>query len=157
MQVDQFMKPKVIFIAETASAMDAAALFAKYPIGILPVVTAEHKLVGILYMRDLLKFVMPDFVDLLEDFDFVVGDFGAYEEMTPSPEFAQMSVQDLMEPVFSVTADCGLLRAFALIKKHNLKDLPVVDAENRLVGLASHVDIGTALLARWCGTTPQSN
>jgi CBS domain-containing protein len=49
------------------------------------------------------------------------------------------------------------MRAFAIIISHNLKDLPVVDQDGRLVGLASHVDIGTALLARWHGTAPQTN
>jgi len=137
--------------------MDAAALFTGHHIGTLPVVTVEHKLIGILYMRDLLKLVMPVFVDLIEDFDFVVGDFGEYEKMSPSPEMAGMPVRELMETAVSVTADCGLLRAFALIKNYNLKDLPVVDEDNHLVGLASHVDIGSALLARWHDTTPQSD
>ncbi|MCP4419332.1 MAG: CBS domain-containing protein [Chloroflexi bacterium] len=157
MQIHKFMKPKVISILETATAMDAATLFATHPIGLLPVVTAENKLIGILYMRDLLQFVMPSFVDILDDFDFVVGDFGKYEEMESAPEIAEMSVKELMETAVSVMADCGLLRAFALIKSHNLRDLPIVDKDNNLVGLASHVDIGTALLARWHATPPKSN
>ena len=160
MQVHQFMKQQVISIPETATALDAAVLFAKHPIGTLPVVTSEQKLVGILYMRDLLKLMMPGFMELMElieDFDFIVGDFGDYEEKEPTPEMENMPVQELMETAVSVTADSGLLRAFAIIISHNLKDLPVVDENGRLVGLASHVDIGTALLARWRGHSPQAN
>jgi CBS domain-containing protein len=35
------------------------------------------------------------------------------------------------------------------MKKHDLYDLPVVNNNNQLVGLASRVDVGTALLSRW--------
>ena len=44
---------------------------------------------------------------------------------------------------------CGLSRAFALLHHHNLTDLPVVDVENCLVGIASRVDVGTAMLKNW--------
>jgi CBS domain-containing protein len=35
------------------------------------------------------------------------------------------------------------------MNSHDLYDLLVVDDDDRLVGLASRVDIGTALLAGW--------
>jgi CBS domain-containing protein len=54
-----------------------------------------------------------------------------------------------MEPPYSVSANAGLLLAFATMKKHDLYDLPVVNNNNELVGLASRVDVGTALLSRW--------
>ncbi len=149
MQIDKFMKQQVISIGDTATAREAAVLFATHHIGTLPVVNAQHKLIGILYMRDLLRLVMPGFIELMTDFDFVLGDFGDYEEREPSPEVEARPVRELMETAVSVTADSGLLRAFALIVNHNLTDLPVVDQDGRLVGIASHVDIGAALLARW--------
>lgn len=80
-------------------------------------------------MRDLLRLVMPGFIELMTDFDFVVGDFGDYEEREPSPEVEARPVRELMETAVSVTADSGLLRAFALIVNHNLTDLPVVDQD----------------------------
>ncbi|MBK8904844.1 MAG: CBS domain-containing protein [Anaerolineaceae bacterium] len=149
MQIHKYMKQQVVSIPDTATARDAAALFAAHHIGTLPVVNTQQKLVGILYMRDLLRLVMPGFIELMEDFDFVLGDFGDYEEREPPPEVEAKSVRELMETAVSVTADSGLLRAFALIVNHNLTDLPVVDQDGRLVGIASHVDIGAALLERW--------
>ena len=35
------------------------------------------------------------------------------------------------------------------MNSYQLYDIPVVDNEGRLVGLASRVDIGTALLENW--------
>ena len=39
------------------------------------------------------------------------------------------------------------LRAFDIMNSNDLYDLPVVDDDGRLVGLASRVDVGIALLA----------
>jgi CBS domain-containing protein len=114
----------------------------------LPVVDNAGKLVGVLQLRDLLSLVMPDFVRLLEDFDFV-HDFGAVETHRPSPEMISHPVSEVMKPPISVQETCGLLRAFALLRHHDLHDLPVVTADDRLVGIASRVDIGTALLSGW--------
>jgi CBS domain-containing protein len=114
----------------------------------LPVINAEGKLVGVLQLRDLLTLILPAFTSLMEDFDFV-GDFGAMESIQPSQEIISKQVSEVMEPAVSVDISCGLSRAFALLHRHNLTDLPVVNSENHLVGIASRVDVGTALLKKW--------
>jgi CBS-domain-containing membrane protein len=148
MKIADCMKRDVVSITVSASIGQAAARFAARHIGMLPVVDAEGHLVGVLQLRDLLALVMPDFVHLIEDFDFV-HDFGAVETGQPSPEALAQPVRDVMQPPVSVEATCGLLRAFAVMREHDLHDLPVVDAAGRLAGIASRVDIGAALLASW--------
>jgi CBS domain-containing protein len=54
-----------------------------------------------------------------------------------------------MQPAQSVEEGSGMLRAYGLMLKHNLSDLPVVSDEGMLVGVVSRVDIGTAILATW--------
>lgn len=147
--IGQSMKHDVISISDSATIREAAALFVEGHIGTLPVVDADEKLVGILHIRDLLELVMPSFVRLVKDFDFVRGDFSVFETLRPSPEVADQPASSIMDPPVSVMAGSGLLRAFAIMNSHHLYDLPVVDAQGRLVGLASRVDIGTALLAGW--------
>jgi len=149
MNVQQCMKPNAISIGVEATVQEAARLFVQHHIGTLPVVDETNHLVGILHIRDLLKLVMPAFVDLISDFDFVRANFGVYEEAAISAKTAHTPIRNLMETAVSVQASSGLLRAFALIDKHESYDLPVVDDDGRLVGLASRVDIGTALLAHW--------
>jgi CBS domain-containing protein len=41
------------------------------------------------------------------------------------------------------------MRAYALILQHNLHDMPVVSNTGKLTGVASRVDIGTAILSTW--------
>ena len=147
--IGQSMKHQVISISDSATIRDAALLFVEGHVGTLPVVDGDGKLVGILHIRDLLELVMPSFVSLVEDFDFVRGDFSIFETLRPPQEVASQPASTIMVEPVSVRAGSGLLRAFALMNSHHLYDLPVVDDDGRLVGLASRVDIGTALLAGW--------
>jgi CBS domain-containing protein len=142
------MKKVIITIPVSATVGDAANLFCAHHVGMLPVVNEHGHLVGILQLRDLLHLVMPAFVDLIEDFDYV-GDFGAMENREPAEEELFQSIADVMEDATYVEENSGLMRAFAFIHKHQLSDLPVVNDEGKLVGLASRVDIGRALLATW--------
>ena len=91
---------------------------------------------------------MPDFMQLFQDLDFV-HDFGAVEAQQPSSEMMARPVHTVMLPPRSVDETSGLLRAFAMLHQHDINDLPVVNSREELVGIASHVDIATALLARW--------
>jgi CBS domain-containing protein len=142
------MKEKVFWVTTQALVRDAVTEFTRRHIGTLPVVDDGGRLRGILHLRAVVHLVLPSFVDLLDDFGYV-ADFGALEEQQPSHELLEQPVTTLMEAPFSVRATSGLLRAFAIIYKHELLDLPVVDEQNRLVGIASRVDIGTALLTSW--------
>jgi len=143
------MKLDVISILVSATIREASTLFVEEHIGTLPVVDENRKLVGILHIRDLLELVMPSFVRLVEDFDFVRGDFSVFEALLPPPEVDIQPVSSIMVLPVSVRSGSGLLRAFAIINRNHLYDLPVVDDDGRLVGLASRVDVGTALLAGW--------
>jgi len=149
MKVYQCMKLNAISIKVEATVQDAAKLLVSHHIGTLPVVDEAYHLVGILHLRDMLKLVMPSFVNMFSDFDFVRSDFGVFEEATISAETAVKPIRDLLEPPVSVLAESGLLRAFAILDKHKAYDLPVVDENDRLVGIASRVDVGTALLTSW--------
>ena len=148
MQVGQSMKKEIITVPVTATVANAANLFRAHHIGMLPVLDNAGHLVGILQLRNLLHLIMPAFVDLIEDFDYV-GDFGAMEDYEPAQEELNQPISEVMEAPTSVYEDSGLVRAFAFIYKNHLLDLSVVNRAGMLVGLVSRVDIGRALLATW--------
>lgn len=148
MKVKECMKHKVFSIPATETIREAAVVFVAHHIGLLPVVDEQGRLVGVIGLRDLLKLELPDFVNLVPDVDFV-HDFGAVETTRPSAAELSQPVTALMREAISVIEDCGLLRAYALMLQHDVHDLPVVSADGRLVGIASRVDIGTAILSYW--------
>jgi len=148
MKISQCMKRKVISIRETATVRKAAAIFAKEHVGLLPIVDEENKLVGIIGLRDLISLELPDFIRFVSDVDFV-HDFGAVEKMRPKAEVLDQSITLLMKPAITVREDSGLLRTYALMLQHQLHDIPVVSNDEQLVGMASRVDIGTAIVSTW--------
>ena len=82
MLIRDCMKRNVYYVHTTTTIGEAARLFVEKHIGTLPVVDESGQLRGLLPLRSLLLLVMPDFVSLMEDFDFV-SDFGAAEMRVP--------------------------------------------------------------------------
>ncbi len=150
MNIKDCMKRNVVSIPEKETIAEAASVFVKYHVGVLPVVNEEGKPVGILRLSDLLALELPDFVNLMEDVDFV-HDFGAVETTRPAPELLTRPVTALMQSVTTVEEDCGMLRAYSLMLKDELHDIPVTDSKGILVGIASRVDVATAVLSYWQG------
>ena len=148
MNVISCMKRNVISIQPTMTIQEAAALIIKKHIGLLPVVDKDDKPIGVIGLRDLLSLELPDFVNFVADVDFV-HDFGAVEDTRPSAKLLNKTVESLIRPVITVKEDCGLLRAYALMLQQNLHDMPVVSEDGKLVGIASRVDIGSAILSTW--------
>lgn len=148
MIISKYMKRNVVSIPVTASIREAAAIIVKKHIGLLPVVDKDGKLAGVVGIRDLLSLELPDFVSFVSDLDFV-HDFGAVEITRPPARTLDKSVKSLMKDAIAVEEDCGLLRAYALMVQHNLHDMPVISKDGKLIGVASRVDIGTAILSTW--------
>lgn len=148
MNIDQCMKRNVVTTQVDATVREAATIFVKKHIGLLPVVDKNHKPIGIIGMRDMLKLELPDFVNFVTDVDFV-HDFGAVEATRPPASVLNKSIKSLMRPVIAVEEDCGLLRAYALMLQQNLHDIPVISKEGTLIGIASRVDVGVAIFKSW--------
>ncbi|MBE7432968.1 MAG: CBS domain-containing protein [Anaerolineales bacterium] len=148
MNVSSCMKRNVISVSASTTVREAAAIFVKKHIGLLPVVDKNHKPIGVIGIRDLLKLEMPDFVNFVMDVDFV-HDFGAVEDTRPPAATLKKTVRSMMRPVITVDEDSGLLRAYALMLQQNLHDIPVVARDGKLIGIASRVDIGVTILKTW--------
>ena len=148
MKIRDCMKRNVVSISETSTIRKAAAVFVKHHVGLLPVIDQNNRLVGVMGLRDLLSLELPDFVNFVVDVDFV-HDFGAVETTHPSAKMLDESIKILMKPPITVPENSGLLRAYALMLQHNLHDMPVVSEDQKLVGMASRVDIGTAIVSAW--------
>lgn len=148
MEINKYMKRNVFSIHETSTIREAAVVLVKHHIGLLPIVDGNKKLIGVVGLRDMLSLEMPDFVNFIADVDYV-HDFGAVETTRPPAETLDQSITVLMKPAISVPEDTGLLRVYALMLQHQLHDMPVVSKDNKLVGVASRVDICVAILSAW--------
>ena len=148
MNIEKFMKKNVISIPIETTIGEAAAVFIKNRVSLLPVVDPQGKPVGVVRLSYLVSLEMPDFINLVEDFDFV-HDFGAIESVLPSSELLARPVTTIMHPIKTVEEDCGLMRVYAIMLKEDIFDLPVTNDQGELVGIVSRVDIGTGILTTW--------
>lgn len=148
MKIGDCMKRKVITSKSGITIQKAAEILVRHHIGTLPIVDDSMHLIGLVTLHDLITPAIPDFYSLVEDLDFV-HDFGAAEDEQPAADYLHSPIEKILqEPIF-VEETAGLTRAITMLQEHNLNDLPVVDEEMRLVGIASRVDIGVALLSNW--------
>lgn len=151
MKVRNCMKRKVIYSQANISIREATGIMTRNHIGTLPIVDDALHLIGIVNMQGLIRLTMPDFIHLIENVDFV-HDFGAAENEKVDPAILDLPVTSVMDEVVAVEESAGLVRAIALLQEHNMSDLPVLDADNRLVGIASYVDIGVLLINTWASS-----
>jgi len=150
MKIKDCMKQNVFSIPATATVAEAASIFVKNHVGVLPVVNDIGKPVGIVRISDLLSLELPDFVKLVADVDFV-HDFGAVETTRPAPELLAGPVATLMQSVITIEEDSGLLRAYSMMLQDDLQDMPVTDSRGILVGIVSRVDVAAGVLSNWQG------
>jgi CBS domain-containing protein len=148
MEIKDCMKRNVVAIQENNTIREAAEIVVRKHVGILPVVDALGKPVGVVRLSDLLALELPDFIHLVEDFDYV-HDFGAIETTRPAHKELAQPVSAIMKPVLTIEETSGLLRAYATMLRNEIFDLPVTSANGELVGLVSRVDVGSAILSLW--------
>ncbi|MDQ1683078.1 MAG: dehydrogenase [Frankiaceae bacterium] len=105
-----------VTIAPDATIADLDELCGNYRVSGLPVVAPDRTLLGIITNRDLL--------------------------FLPAAEFATRTVRELMTPMPLVTAPVGISKAdaAALLAKHKIEKLPLVDEHGRLAGLITVKD-----------------
>ncbi len=106
-----------VTIMEGSSVGDALSLMEEYRIGGIPVVDKDNYLVGIVTNRDL-------------RFETNMG----------------KSINEVMtrENLVTTNQTTDLEGATAILQKHKIEKLPVVDNQNKLVGLLTHKDITKA-------------
>ncbi len=105
-----------VTISPDATLAELDALCGQYRVSGLPVVTADRTLLGIITNRDLL--------------------------FVPAEEFETRTVRELMTPMPLITAPMGISSpdAAALLAKHKIEKLPLVDGAGRLGGLITVKD-----------------
>jgi len=141
------MKRNVISATVDTTLSEAATHLVKHHVGMLPIIDEENKVVGILGLADILELLLPDFVRLIDNLDFV-HDFGAVESARIDEEMGARLVSEILREPVTIEETGGLLRAYTMMLQHELHDLPVVGLDGTLVGIASRVDVGTAILSR---------
>lgn len=128
MTIAAIMTKKVLTITEDASVAALRPYFVEAKIQHVPVIDLTHRLIGIVSVKDYYRTLS--------------GVADAASDKTTELFMQSRKVKHIMSsPVLSVRQECGILAAASLLLEKNISCLPVVDAQERLIGIVSWKDI----------------
>ena len=110
----------------------------------VPVVDNDGRLTGFISEKDLIRAALPGYFEMLHSASFIPDMnqlAGKLEQIADQPIEKYMR-----HDVMSVTEEDDDLRAADLIIRKGVKNLPVVDNDNRLIGRVRRIDLLRRLL-----------
>lgn len=146
-RIDHVMTELVMTTSPDASLDQAARLLRECHVSGLPVVDREEHVVGVVSEKDLVRVLhQAAGVGLPRGLlDVILGSApvrGPDALTVCRHRLKNTRVSDVMSrPVVSIGPDTTLLEAARLMKTHGVNRLPVLDAEQRLIGIVSSCDI----------------
>ena len=138
--VAEVMTTRVTTVGPQADVHEAAKLLAENSISGLPVVDDANRVIGLISEADVLAMTGVRRGHTVRDLiRHVLGE--------PVPKQTQgRTVADFMtSPAVTTTADADIREAAKLLDEKRIKRLPVVDHEQKLVGIVSRADIVRAI------------
>jgi CBS domain-containing membrane protein len=153
MKVRDVMRKPVISLPQNGKLKEVVATFVQNHIDCLPVIDAAERVVGFITMNDLIEVFFPRYPEILRDLA-VLQDKGQIGSLFDTSFTGLDRVQeqlilaaDMMNShVQCVSQEDSLLQAASRMQAQNLQRLPVVDRDQKLVGLISNFEVVLALL-----------
>lgn len=133
MYVKDNMVPSPITIGPDSSVSEAIDLMSQNELHRLPVVDAENKLVG-LVTESVITSNTPNNATSLSVFEL--------NYLLNKLKIADIMIKD----VITIGKEALLEEAATVLRKNDIGCLPVVDDENKLIGIITHNDIFTAFI-----------
>lgn len=152
MKIQEIMSTSVLTIQPEATVRELwKKLFSRH-VNAIPVVDKKNGLLGIVTKEDLLKLLYPDYQEYFADLGSV-DDFEAMEQKVHA--LGNTRAKDLMcKRVVYTRADTPIMRALSRMIVRSINQLPVLDEDDRVIGMVTKGDIFYALVKREVGKAP---
>lgn len=132
----RIMTRGVVTIRPETTLQDVWALMREHRIRGVPVLDHENRLVGMVSVIDFLKLADWRMCDSITQ----RVKFFLWRKKTPTPAQRIMSA-----PVITLAQDAPLTAAFLIFAEKGINHLPVMDAQGRLAGIVTRLDLLSAL------------
>ncbi|HIK36870.1 MAG: CBS domain-containing protein [Geminocystis sp.] len=141
--VAQVMTPSPITVTPETPLQEAIALLVKHKISGMPVVNAKGEVVGVISESDLMwretGVEPPPYIMILDSIIYLQNP-ARYEQLLKKA--LGQTVADVMTPnPITVTSNQSVKEAARILHQKNIRRLPVVDENNRVVGIITRGDI----------------
>jgi predicted MFS family arabinose efflux permease/predicted transcriptional regulator len=141
LKVRDFMVQNVIRVNQNTPIIDILRLLVENRIDGVPVVDNDNKLIGIVSDGDIIRYLSPK-EELFLDFVYtiLVDERGEQSVFT---EKINKTVANMMHQkhLYTVKEDDTFENAIRILSHHHFKQLPVLDLEDKLIGLITRGDI----------------
>lgn len=135
------MSKDVVTVEFTTLLEDAWALLRYHKVKILPVVDDAHKVIGVLSLVDYLKRAdLKTYRNFAEDLVYFIR-----KSTTLNTDKPEAVGQIMARPVFTVNEDELISSLVPLLSEKGLHHIPVVDSDQKLIGIITQSDLIAAL------------
>ncbi|MPL62929.1 Multidrug resistance protein MdtL [bioreactor metagenome] len=146
-KVEDFMVKEVIKINPETKIIDILRIFDKNKISGLPVVDNESKIIDIITIGDIIRYLVPK----EESHDFF---YSIYVEEETQKDVLNSRVNDTVKDallnskkrLYTLSKEDTFEKAMSVLSKHHFKVIPVLNKDKKVVGIVSRGDINNNLV-----------
>jgi len=143
MKVADIMSKSVLTVSPATPVRELWNAIFKRRFHAIPVVDKKKTVLGIIAEEDLLKPLYPQYSDIIDDL-VSSHDFEDMEKKVN--ELTSLTAKDVMhKKVIFTRPNTPIMRALSRMIVRNVRQLPVLNEDNKLVGLVSKGDIFKSL------------
>ncbi|UTB31760.1 MAG: MFS transporter [Methanobacterium sp. ERen5] len=145
--VKDFMITNLISVKLDSTVLELLKLFTKHRIGGAPVLDSQKNLIGMVSDGDIIRYLAPK-EGSVHDFIYDVLVEEEENEQDVLKERINATVEDVMEKkqIYTVKEEDTFERAIRILSHHHFKKLPVLDTNNKVIGIISRGDIDNNLM-----------
>jgi CBS domain-containing protein len=140
-----YMTKDVVTVGRSTNVAEIVSLLKKRRITGVPVVDAERRLLGVVTHEELINILVPHYLSMFDELAFL-DDLDAIEAQSMAGiEPSLFLAEDIMvsDPI-AVRPETSIMKVAALMVNRKLVLVPVVDDDNRVVGVLNRSDVSCA-------------
>lgn len=146
MKVKDAMSRKIITATPKTSVYDVWKILYKKHVHGLPIVDRKNQLLGIVSEEDILRCLYPKYHEFVVDVSS--HNYGEIEEKTR--ELQDRKAEDIMnKKVQFIYEGSPMMKALSKLIIYDLRQLPVLNEKNHLIGMISKGDIFDVLFTKY--------
>jgi len=139
MKIKEIMEKELISLSKDTKIKDAFLRLLKMRISGLPVLDENSKLLGMFTEKDILKAILPGYLDKVGRFVYEANPKIVKKKLL---EIQDLTVGELMRhEVVTVDEDTTLCEVARLMLTQNVRRIPVLNKEKKVVGIVAREDI----------------
>lgn len=146
MKVKEVMTKDVKTLSPEINAKQALDMLFDLKISGLPVVDKNDKLIGMFTEKEILKSVLPSYLDKVGSFIYEENPKGIKNK---ARDLEKLKVENVMRrDVITVGEEVALCEVARIMLTQKVRRAPVVNKEGRVIGIVAREDVVKALVGR---------